>query len=108
MLRGVYEPALIATAWLHPLRGVSARDLAAFGVSAETLSALDAAARSDADPDYARGLRRQLGIDTVRPEVTPAIVAATPGERRGMLWAVLLELAAERVLARHPANTSRG
>lgn len=102
VLLGAYEPALIAAAWLHPLRGIRRDELAAFGIGDATLTALDAAARLDVDPDLSARWRRELGVDNVRPEVTASIVAATTAERRGMLWAVLLELADERVSARHP------
>ena len=100
VLRGAYEPSLIAAAWLRPLRGIRLEDLLALGVHEATLSVLDAAARLDADPGLSATWRRELGIDNVRPEVTAQIVSETGTERRGMLWAVLLELAAERLTAR--------
>ena len=53
--------------------------------------------------------RREFGVDVVRPQITPEMVAETPADRLGMLWALLLSLAAERVEARHLlANQPRG
>jgi hypothetical protein len=77
-------------------------DLAAFGISPATLATLRAAARLDEDPELGASWRRELGIDNLRPDVTPAIVSETDPERLGMLWAVLLDLAAERLAARVP------
>jgi len=110
VLRGGYEPALIAAAWLHPLTtGMSLEDLAAFGIGTATLDILAAAARLDADPDLESTWRREFGMDVVRPQVTDEMIADTAPDRLGMLWAVLLSLAAERVAARHPlTNPSRG
>lgn len=109
VLLGAYEPALIAAAWLHPLRGIRRDELAAFGIGDATLTTLDAAARLNADADLSRLWRRELGIDVVRPQVTAELIAETPTDRLGMLGAVHLTLAAERVAARHLlANPSRG
>jgi len=110
VLRGGYEPALIAAAWLHPLTtGMSLDDLAAFGIGDVTLDTLRAAARLDADPALESTWRREFGMDVVRPQVTDDMIAEAGGERLGMLWAVLLSLAAERVAARHPVTSpSRG
>ncbi len=110
VLRDAYEPALVAAAWLHPLAG-GARidDLAAFGISPTAIDALQAAARLDVEPDLEATWRRELGIDVVRPEVTADIVADTAPDRLGMLWALVLSLAAERVAVRETlSNHSRG
>ncbi|MEO8263457.1 MAG: hypothetical protein ABI566_12890 [Pseudolysinimonas sp.] len=110
VLRGSYEPALIAAAWLHPVdRGVRLDDLATFGLTDAALATLRAAAQLDADPDLEAVWRREFGIDVVRPQVTAQIIAETPPDRLGMLWALLLGLAAERVITRQALpNTSRG
>jgi len=100
VLRGTYEPALIAAAWLHPLRGISLEDLTAFGIGDTANATVSAAAHLDAHPDIVTVWRRELGIDVVDPRVTEQIIADTPADRRGMLWAVLLDLATERVLTR--------
>jgi hypothetical protein len=100
VLRGTYEPALIAAAWLNPLLGVHVDDLRAFGIGEDTLAAVDALSVLDADPDLAARWRRELGVDNIRPEVTQAIVDETAEAQRGMLWAVLLDLAAERLAVR--------
>jgi hypothetical protein len=100
VLLGAYEPALVAAAWLRPLTSVRLDDLAAFGLSDAALATLRAAARLDEDPELVTAWRRELGIDNLRPEITPAIIAETDSDRLGMLWAVLLELAADRVAAR--------
>jgi hypothetical protein len=101
VLLGDYEPALVAAAWLSPLLGVRLDQLSAFGMSDVTVATLRAVARIDEDPELVSTWRRELGIDVVSPRVTPAIVAETPDDRRGMLWAVLLSLAGERVAERH-------
>jgi hypothetical protein len=102
VLRGGYDPALVAAAWLHPLTpGMRLDDLAAFGLGPIAVEALRAAARLDAEPELEHQWRREFGIDVVQPGVTPEIVAETPPDRLGMLWALLLSLAAERVTARH-------
>jgi hypothetical protein len=110
VLRGAYEPALIAAAWLHPLTsGMRIDDLAAFGISPIAIDALRAAGRLDAEPDLEATWRREFGIDVVRPEVTADMIAETGADRLGMLWALLLSLAAERVAVREThANHSRG
>ncbi|CAN5261307.1 hypothetical protein BH11ACT3_BH11ACT3_23210 [soil metagenome] len=105
ILRGSYEPALIAAAWLHPMSRDSEsrlRDLAAFGLSDLACATLRASARLDADPELSANWRRELGMQVVRPEVTEAIVGevALAPDRRAMLWAVILELAESRVSAR--------
>lgn len=104
VLRGAYEPTLIAAAWLHPLRGIRLDDLAAFGMSDLTRDALTAAARLDADPGLSATWRRELGIAHIQPEVTAEVVSEVAAQHRGRLWAVLLELAAERLSARHLAR----
>jgi hypothetical protein len=104
VLRGVYEPALIAAAWLHPLGAPvesRLRELAEFGIGDVARATLRAAAELDADPELTASWRRELGIDVVRPQVTDAIVAEAGAERRAKLWAVLLQLADERVAERH-------
>lgn len=110
VLRGGYDAAPIAAAWLHPLTpGVSHEDLAAFGIGSVALETLRACARIDAEPELEHMWRREFGVDVVRPVITPEMIADTPPERLGMLWALLLSLAAERVEARHLlANTPRG
>lgn len=110
VLRGAYEPALIAAAWLYPLAiGTSVDDLASFGIGSTTLDAVFASARLDSTPDLEPVWRREFGIDVVRPQVTDEIVAETGSERLGMLWALLLGLAAERVTVRKAlSNPSRG
>lgn len=100
VLLGSYEPSLVAAAWLRPLHRVRLDDLAAFGMGPATLATLRAAARLDHDPDLLATWRRELGVDHVRPEVTPTVIAATDPERLGMLWAILLDLAADRIAAR--------
>jgi hypothetical protein len=101
VLRGAYEPALVATAWLIPLDpGTRIDDLRALGIGELTVQALQAAARLDADPELSASWRREFGMDVVQPRVTDEIVAATSPERRGMLWALLLDLARERVAQR--------
>ena len=98
VLRGTYEPSLIAAAWLHPLgRGVGLDDLSAFGLTEPALATLRAAAQLDADPDLEAVWRREFGIDVVRPQVTTQMIVETAPERLGMLWALLLGLATERV-----------
>lgn len=99
-LLGAHEPSLVAAAWLRPLKGVRLDDLAAFGVTEPTLATLRAVAQLDADPELAVRWRRELGVDNLRPEVTPQLAADTDPERLGMLWAVLLDLASERLAAR--------
>jgi hypothetical protein len=102
VLRDGYDPALIAAAWLHPLTpGMSLDDLARFGIGATTLEVLRCAALLDTEPELEHQWRREFGVDIVRPQVTGEIIADTPPERLGMLWALLLSLAAERVEARH-------
>jgi hypothetical protein len=101
VLRGDYDPALLAAAWLHPLTpGIGLDDLAAFGIGPVALDTLRACARLDAEPELEGMWRREFGVDVVRPQITDAIVADTPPDRLGMLWALLLSLAAERVAAR--------
>lgn len=102
VLRGGYDASLIAAAWLHPLTpGMSHDDLAAFGIGPVALDALGACARIDAEPELEHMWRREFGVDVVHPQVTREMVAETPADRLGMLWALLLSLAAERVEARH-------
>lgn len=110
VLRGGYDPAPIAAAWLHPLTpGMSLDDLAAFGLGSVALDTLRACARIDADPELEHMWRREFGVDVVQPQITGDMIAETPADRRGMLWALLLTLAAERVEARHLlANPPRG
>jgi hypothetical protein len=110
VLRGAYEPALIAAAWLAPLDRITRpADLAAFGISDTAIQTLQAVARVDADPDLIATWRREFGIEVVRPRVTEEVIAATSPERRGMLWALLLDLARERVAERQALpNPSRG
>jgi hypothetical protein len=100
VLLGAYEPALIAAAWLHPLKGIRIDDLASLGMSPATLATVRAVQQLDADPELIGTWRRELGIDVVRPEITARIVADTEPERLGMLWAVLLDLAESRIAAR--------
>jgi hypothetical protein len=103
VLRGSYDPSLVAAAWLHPLGGAlepRLRDLAAFGIGEPTLAVLRASAALAADPDLSPTWRRELGVDIVRPEITEALIAQTSPARRDWLWAVLLQLAESRVLAR--------
>jgi hypothetical protein len=105
VLRGDYDPAVVAAAWLHPVGGglePRLREYSEFGVGAATIDALRARAALAADPDLSRTWRRELGLDVVHPEVTDAIVAETPVAGRDHLWAVLLELAELRVHARQP------
>jgi hypothetical protein len=110
VLRGGYDPAPIAAAWLHPLTpGMSIDDLAAFGIGSVALDTLRACARIDTEPELEHMWRREFGVDVVRPQITSDMVAETPADRRGMLWALLLSLAAERVEARHLlTNPPRG
>ena len=101
VLRGSYDPALIAAAWLHPLTsGTRLADLASFGIGSTALDTVRAAARLDADPELEATWRREFGIDVVRPEITAAIIGETDSDRLGMLWALLLGLAGERVAIR--------
>lgn len=100
VLRGEYEAALVAAAWLHPVDPMRLDDLARFGLGENTLATLRAAARLAAEPELEAGWRREFGIDVVRPQVTGAMIADTAPERLGMLWALLLGLAAERVVTR--------
>lgn len=101
VLRGVYEPALIAASWLRPLGAMRPQDLAAFGIGETALAAVQASSRLDREPDLSAAWRREFGIDVARPQITDEIVAETGADDRGRLWAVLLELADERVTARH-------
>lgn len=102
VLRGGYDPALLAAAWLHPLTpGMTLDDLAAFGIGAVALDTLRACARIDAEPELKHMWRREFGVDVVRPQITPGMFRDTPDDRLGMLGALLLSLAAERVEARH-------
>jgi hypothetical protein len=101
VLRGTYEPALVAAAWLGPLDpGTRIDDLTVFGIGELTMQTLSAGARLDADPELFTTWRREFGVDVVQPRVTDEIVAATAPERRGMLWALLVDLARERVAQR--------
>src|SRR5262249_27755240 len=92
VLLRAYEPALIAAAWLTPRKGIRLEDFAAFGLSEAALATVRAVERLDAEPELVATWRRELGIATVRPDVTPDLVAETSPERLGMLWAVLLDL----------------
>ena len=102
MLRGGYDPALLAAAWLHPLTpGMSLDDLAAFGIGPVALDTLRACARLDAEPELEHMWRREFGVDVVHPQITAQMLRDTPDDRLGMLGALLLSLASERVEARH-------
>lgn len=103
VMLGAYEPALVAAAWLWPLRATTIDDVVAFGFGDATVETLRALAQVDAQPALIDEWRRHLGVDALRPEITPALVAATEPHRLGMLWALLLHLAIERIAARHPA-----
>jgi hypothetical protein len=103
ILRGSYDPSLIAAAWLHPMgRELESRlgDLAAFGVSELARETLRASARLDASPELSAGWRREFGMQVVRPEVTDEIVGDVAPDRLALLWAVIIELAESRVSAR--------
>jgi hypothetical protein len=103
VMLGDYEPTLVAAAWLWPLRTMTIDDLLAFGVGDNTIATLRALARVDAQPELVDTWRRELGVDALHAEVTPSLAAGTDPQRLGMLWAVLLHLASDRVAARHPA-----
>jgi hypothetical protein len=108
VLRGAYEPALVAAAWLSPWPGDHS-GLAAFGLGETTRATLRSVEQVAADPDLLVSWRREFGLDVVDPRVTREIVRATPTADLGRLWAVLLDLAEGRVRARRvPAHTSRG
>ncbi|MGN6502638.1 MAG: hypothetical protein ACTHKX_07015, partial [Pseudolysinimonas sp.] len=93
VMLGAYEPTLVAAAWRWPLRAMAIDDLVAFGFEGSTVETLRALAHVDAQPTLIDEWRRQLGVDALRPEITPALVDATEATRLGMLWAVLLHLA---------------
>ena len=103
VLLGGYEPTLVAAAWLWPLRMTALDDLGEFGLGEITIATLRALARADTDSALIDEWRRELGVDALRAEITPALAADTEPHRLGMLWAVLLHLASERIAARHPA-----
>jgi hypothetical protein len=103
VMLGEYEPTLVAAAWLWPLRMTAIDDLVAFGFGDITIATLRALARAEAQPALVEEWRRELGVDALRAEITPALVGGTESQRLGMLWAVLLDLASERIAARHPA-----
>jgi hypothetical protein len=101
VLRGAYDPVLIAAAWLHPLDArTPPSDLVSLGIGGDVLLVLGAAAELTADASLTATWRREFGLDVVDPRVTREIIADTPADRIPRLWAVLLELAEQRLLAR--------
>lgn len=103
LLRGRYDPDLIAAAWLFPLRPASAaasRDLRAFGVPDAAVAIVEAAHDLDLDDARIAEARRRLAVDPVAPDFGDEAFDELDGSQRALLGAVLLDAAAARVAAR--------
>jgi hypothetical protein len=103
LLRGGYDPDLVAAAWLYPLRPASAaayRDLREFGVPERALAIVEAAHDLDLDDARVAEARRRLAVDPVRADFGDGAFDAVPPGDRALLGALALDEAAGRVAAR--------
>jgi hypothetical protein len=103
LMRGRYDPDLIAAAWLYPLRPASAeayRELRVFGVPEGALAIVEAAHDLDLDDARVAEARRRLAVDAVHPDFGDTGFEAVPADDRALLGALALEAAAGRVAAR--------
>lgn len=103
LLRGRYDPDLIAAAWLYPLRPASAEAshaLRAFGVPAEAVAIVEAAHDLDLDDVRVSVARRRLGVDPLAPEFGDSAFDDLDPTDRPLLAALLLDAAAARIAAR--------
>jgi hypothetical protein len=105
ILRGRYDPDLIAAAWLYPLRSATPtrlRDLRSFGVSAEAVAIIEAAHELGLDDARVGQARRRLGVDPVGTDFGDAAFDAVPPGEHALLAALVLDAAAAQVAARIP------
>jgi hypothetical protein len=106
VIRGGYDPAVIAAAWLAPQvpgAGAAAERQAfrVFGIGDTTIAILEAAELLDVDTaELARDWGRQVGLDPARRD----FAAVDPGELddigRARLAALVIEAASDRIHAR--------
>jgi hypothetical protein len=106
VLRGRYDPATIAAAWLSPQPiGADADDdrraFRALGVSEETIAILEAAAALDLDSGrLAPEWGRQVGLDPARRDFAAIDSAELDDAGRARLAALMIDAALDRVHAR--------
>ncbi|HWM32769.1 MAG TPA: hypothetical protein VNR36_00875 [Pseudolysinimonas sp.] len=103
LLRGGYDPDVIAAAWLYPSRPGSPATparLRAFGIPGPALAITEAASGLERDDARVGEARRRLAVDPVRPDFGDAAFEALPAEDRPVLAALLLDAAAEHVAVR--------
>jgi hypothetical protein len=110
VLNGGYEPAAIAAAWLSPQPiGADAEDdrraFTAFGLGAETLAILEAAAALDLDTGrLAPEWGRQVGLDPAHRDFAAVDRAELDAVGRARLAALMIDGALDRVHARQPKS----
>lgn len=106
VIRGGYDPAVIAAAWLAPQeQGAGAaeqrRAFREFGIGVETLAILEAAEALDADTArLAAEWGRQVGLDPARRDFAAVDTSELDAEGRAHLAALMIDAALDRIHAR--------
>ncbi|MEZ5190978.1 MAG: hypothetical protein R2717_09225 [Schumannella sp.] len=105
VLRGSYDPDLVAAAWLYPLRSTSAaayRDLRGFGIPDAALDIVRASHDLGLDDARVGAARRRLGVNPLTPDFGDDAFADLDAGDRAALSALVVDAAAARVAARVP------
>lgn len=105
LLRGRYDPDLVAAAWLYPLRSTSSaayRDLRAFGIPEPAIALVEAAHALGLDDTRVANARRRLAVNPVSPDFGEEAFEDLEPQDRALLGALLLDAAADRVASRVP------
>lgn len=111
VIRGAYEPAVLAAAWLAPqVRGAEAaeerRAFREFGLGNETIAILEAVETLDVDTGrLAADWGRQVGLDPARRDFAAVDPTELDDVGRARLAALMIDAALERI---HVRNPSRG
>lgn len=110
VIRGAYEPAVIAAAWLAPqVPGAEAADerraYREFGLGDATIAILEAAEALDVDTGrLAPEWGRQVGLDPARRDFAAVDPAELDDVGRARLAALMIDAALDRIHARNPSR----
>ncbi len=110
VIRGAYDPAVIAAAWLAPqVAGAEAaeerRAFREFGLGSATIAILEAAEELDVDTGrLAPEWGRQVGLDPAHRDFAAVDPAELDDVGRARLAALMIDAALDRIHARNPAR----
>ena len=108
VLRGAYDPAVIAAAWLAPqMNAPEAADernaYRVFGIGGDAIAILEAAELLDADTGrLAPEWGQQVGLDPAHPDFATVDQTGLDAIGRARLSALMIDAALDRIHARQP------